>query len=253
MPNVLSHILLGSMCCIVLHIHSCAGTGPASPVLCRRRDRSCLACACSSHTQHYQALCSSAPHEAAPPKPQTPCCLCVICLHWRVLLLSPCCPAALCCQVNGDIVVEYVAAPAPDIEELIQQVLPSSSAADGTAADQDAAGEGDGDGDADMGYGGLGLGAAPGLGSTAGLGSSGALGLGFTKASETSTSEAAVDPEVGRGGARGGCSGAVALVAVVACMQGSSSMCPRAGVRCGGCVLVCVWVGGGGQREQLAA
>jgi hypothetical protein len=89
-------------------------------------------------------------------------------------------------QADADVVVEYVAAPAPDIEELIQ-AGPSSSAAD-AAADADVDDEG--------GYGGLGLGATPGLGSTAGLGAGGGgLGLGFRKAGEPSTS-APVDPEV---------------------------------------------------------
>ena len=89
-------------------------------------------------------------------------------------------------------VVEYVAAPAPDIEELIQ-AAPSSSARGAAAADgaADAAMEDD-----DGGYGGLGLGATAGLGSTAGLGAGGgALGLGFRKADEPPP----VDPEVSWG------------------------------------------------------
>jgi len=239
--------------CSCTEVPSCAAQVLPPQVLWRGRACSGLACSCLPHTQHYQALCSALYmklllHQS--PDPTLPLC---DRLSWCVLLLPSCCRLALCCQVDGDIIVEYVAAPAPDIEELIQQVLPSSSAADGTAADQDAArdGEGDGDDDADRGYGGLGLGAAPGLGSTAGLGSSGALGLGFTKASEPSSSATAVDPEVGRGGARGGCSGAVPLVAVVACMQISSSNVPAC--ECAlwwvcSCVCVCVWVGSGPRR-----
>lgn len=107
-------------------------------------------------------------------------------------------------QVDSDVIVEYVAAPAPDIEELIQQAVPgsTSSAPAGAGADADAdgdgpaaaAGAGGEDEDAEEGYGGLGLGATAGLGSSGG---GGGLGLGFTKASEPSTS-ASVDPEVRR-------------------------------------------------------
>lgn len=94
-------------------------------------------------------------------------------------------------QADADVVVEYVAAPAPDIEELIQAV-PSTSTPDGTPA----AAEADAMEDDEGGYGGLGLGATAGLGSTGGLGAGGGgLGLGFRKAGEPSTS-APVDPEV---------------------------------------------------------
>lgn len=76
-----------------------------------------------------------------------------------------------------DIVIEYVPAPAPDIEGLLQQAAPSSS-----KPEQQQAGEDEED-DGERGFGGLGLGAAPGLG----------LGLGFKKAEEPA--EAAVDTE----------------------------------------------------------
>lgn len=92
-------------------------------------------------------------------------------------------------------VVEYVAAPAPDIEELLQAAAPSSSTRDAAAAGADADGDAAmGEEDEDRGYGGLGLGATAGLGSTAGLGAGegGALGLGFRKADEPPP----VDPEV---------------------------------------------------------
>lgn len=79
-------------------------------------------------------------------------------------------------QEDEDVVIEYVAAPAPDIEELLQQAAPSTSNAAAAAEDDD--GE-------ERGYGGLGLAAAPGLGMT---------GLGFKKAEEEQP--AAVDAEV---------------------------------------------------------
>lgn len=82
----------------------------------------------------------------------------------------------VCLQEDEDIVIEYVAAPAPDIEELVQQVVPSSSKAAGAAADADE--------EEEQGYGGLGLGAVPGL------------GLGFKKSEEPA--EPAVDTEVSR-------------------------------------------------------
>lgn len=80
--------------------------------------------------------------------------------------------------------IEYVPAPAPDIEGLLQQAAPSSS-----KPEQQQAGEDEED-DGERGFGGLGLGAAPGLG----------LGLGFKKAEEPA--EAAVDTEVRVWGSR---------------------------------------------------
>eukprot|EP00878_Enallax_costatus_P017690 GHUV01018586.1.p1 GENE.GHUV01018586.1~~GHUV01018586.1.p1 ORF type:complete len:245 (+),score=116.57 GHUV01018586.1:298-1032(+) len=68
---------------------------------------------------------------------------------------------------DDDVVIEYVAAPAPDIEQLLQPAAPSSS--------RPAADAGDADADDERGYGGLGLGAAPGLGMS---------GLGFRRAGE---------------------------------------------------------------------
>jgi hypothetical protein len=84
-------------------------------------------------------------------------------------------------QDEEDIVVEYVPAPAPDIEGLLQQAAPSSSKPEQQQQQQAADDEED---DGERGFGGLGLGATPGLGS----------GLGFKKAEEPA--EAAVDTEV---------------------------------------------------------
>jgi hypothetical protein len=80
-------------------------------------------------------------------------------------------------QDEEDIVIEYVAAPAPDIEGLLQQAAPSSSKPEQQQAEDE-------EDDGERGFGGLGLGATPGLG----------LGLGFKKAEEPA--EAAVDTEV---------------------------------------------------------
>jgi hypothetical protein len=86
-------------------------------------------------------------------------------------------------QDEEDIVIEYVPAPAPDIEGLLQQAAPSSSKPE---EQQQQAADDDEEDDGERGFGGLGLGATPGLGS--------GLGLGFKKAAEPA--EAAVDTEV---------------------------------------------------------
>jgi hypothetical protein len=108
------------------------------------------------------------------------------------------CLSSCVLQEEDDIVIEYVPAPAPDIEELLQHNGSSTSrppdapdkAAEAAGDDAAAGGSAD-DEDAERGYGGLGLGATAGLG----LGATAGLGLGFRKA-EPEPEPPAADAEV---------------------------------------------------------